>query len=128
MSQRDTLQDKGKSSYYPSYRRTAEPDRDYSVSFRLTRSRPTQRSSGFKPFRNHKISGKESPLFTIPDSFQEKEGIQREKQDLFQPQADRVRPNDPEAVGLGAKSKQEPEVAVNTSRISRPNDRNISPT
>ncbi|MBW0573695.1 hypothetical protein O181_113410 [Austropuccinia psidii MF-1] len=34
-------QDKGESSHYPSYRRTAEPDRAYSDSFRLTRSRLT---------------------------------------------------------------------------------------
>ncbi|MBW0466525.1 hypothetical protein O181_006240 [Austropuccinia psidii MF-1] len=76
MSQRDTLQrsdgnyqrmeshqdfwtpggagnkDKGESSHYPRYRRTAEPDRAYSDSFRLTRSRPTQLSSGFTPFRH----------------------------------------------------------------------------
>ncbi|MBW0490692.1 hypothetical protein O181_030407 [Austropuccinia psidii MF-1] len=31
---------KGESSRYPSYRRTADPDRAYSDSFRLTRSRP----------------------------------------------------------------------------------------
>ncbi|MBW0471009.1 hypothetical protein O181_010724 [Austropuccinia psidii MF-1] len=86
-------QDKGKTSHYPSYRRTAEPDRAYYDSFRLTRSRPTQLSSG-----------QESPLFTIPGSFQEKTRIQREKQDLFQPQAEKVRPNDPEAVGLGERS------------------------
>ncbi|MBW0529342.1 hypothetical protein O181_069057 [Austropuccinia psidii MF-1] len=45
-------QDKGESSYYPSYRRTADPYRAYSDSFRLTRSRPNQLSSGFPPFRN----------------------------------------------------------------------------
>ncbi|MBW0587011.1 hypothetical protein O181_126726 [Austropuccinia psidii MF-1] len=50
-------QDKGESSYYPSYRRTADPDRAYSDSFRLTRSRLNQLSSGFTPFRNQKISG-----------------------------------------------------------------------
>ncbi|MBW0461409.1 hypothetical protein O181_001124 [Austropuccinia psidii MF-1] len=33
-------QDKGKSSHYQSYRKTVEPDRAYSDSFRLTRSRP----------------------------------------------------------------------------------------
>ncbi|MBW0577038.1 hypothetical protein O181_116753 [Austropuccinia psidii MF-1] len=35
-------EDKGESSHYPSYRRTADPDREYSESFRLTRSRPNQ--------------------------------------------------------------------------------------
>ncbi|MBW0541467.1 hypothetical protein O181_081182 [Austropuccinia psidii MF-1] len=33
-------QDNGESSSYPSYRRTTEPERAYSDSFRLTRSRP----------------------------------------------------------------------------------------
>ncbi|MBW0469003.1 hypothetical protein O181_008718 [Austropuccinia psidii MF-1] len=67
--------DKGKSSHYPSYRRTAEPDRAYSDSFKLTRSRPTQLSCSFTPFRHQQISGQESPFFTIPGSFQDKAGI-----------------------------------------------------
>ncbi|MBW0560306.1 hypothetical protein O181_100021 [Austropuccinia psidii MF-1] len=66
-------QDKGESSHYPSCRRTAEPDRAYSDSFRLTRSRPTQLSSGFTPFRHQQIHGQESPFFTIP-------GIPRRRQ------------------------------------------------
>ncbi|MBW0533900.1 hypothetical protein O181_073615 [Austropuccinia psidii MF-1] len=94
-------QDKGKSSHYPRYRRAIKLDRAYSDSFRLTRSRTTQLSSGFTPFSKQKISGKESLFFTIPCSLQEKTRIQRQKQDLFKPQAERVRPNDPEAVGLG---------------------------
>ncbi|MBW0544873.1 hypothetical protein O181_084588 [Austropuccinia psidii MF-1] len=53
-------QDKGESSHYPSYRRTTDPDRAHSDSFRLTRSRPNQISSGFPPFRNQKVSGQES--------------------------------------------------------------------
>ncbi|MBW0571759.1 hypothetical protein O181_111474 [Austropuccinia psidii MF-1] len=52
-------QDKGESSHYPSYRRTAEPDRAYSASFRLTRSRPNQLSSGLTPFMNQQFSGQE---------------------------------------------------------------------
>ncbi|MBW0507405.1 hypothetical protein O181_047120 [Austropuccinia psidii MF-1] len=52
-------QDKRESSHYPSYRRTAESDRAYSDSFRLTRSRPNQLSSGFTPFRQHHISDQE---------------------------------------------------------------------
>ncbi|MBW0467119.1 hypothetical protein O181_006834 [Austropuccinia psidii MF-1] len=52
-------QDKGESSNYPSYRRTADPDREYSDSFRLTRRRPNQLSGGFTPFRNQQISGQE---------------------------------------------------------------------
>ncbi|MBW0520164.1 hypothetical protein O181_059879 [Austropuccinia psidii MF-1] len=121
-------QDKGESSHYPSYRRTADPDRAYSHSFRLTRSRPNTLSSGFTPFRNQQISGQESPFFIIPGSFQEKTRIQGQKQDCFQPEEERVRPNNPEAVGFGERSAQEPEVVVNSSRISSPIDRNITPT
>ncbi|MBW0499657.1 hypothetical protein O181_039372 [Austropuccinia psidii MF-1] len=64
-------QDMGESSHSQSYRRTADPDRAYSDSFRITRSRPNQLSSGFTPFRSQKISGQESPFFTIPGTFQE---------------------------------------------------------
>ncbi|MBW0471255.1 hypothetical protein O181_010970 [Austropuccinia psidii MF-1] len=94
---REGKQDKGETSHYPSYRRTSEPDRAYSDSFRLTRSRTTQLSSGLTPFRHQQTSG-ESPFFTIPGSFQEKTRIQRQKQYIFQPKAEIVRPNDPEAV------------------------------
>ncbi|MBW0510769.1 hypothetical protein O181_050484 [Austropuccinia psidii MF-1] len=121
-------QDKGESCHYPSYRSTANPDRVHSDSFRLTRRRPNQLSSGFTPFRNQHISGQESPFFTIPGSFQEKTRIQGKKQDLFSPKAERVRPNDPDTVGLGEGSKQKPEVVVNSSRISSPINRNITPT
>ncbi|MBW0473926.1 hypothetical protein O181_013641 [Austropuccinia psidii MF-1] len=101
-------EDKGESSHYPSYRRTNYPDREYSDSFRLTRSRKNQLSSSFTPFINQKISGQELPFFTIPGSFQEKTRIQGQKQDLFQPKAERVRTNYPEAVGLGERVTQEP--------------------
>ncbi|MBW0488180.1 hypothetical protein O181_027895 [Austropuccinia psidii MF-1] len=121
-------QDKGESSQYPSYRRTADPDREYSYSFRLTRSRPNQISSSFTPFRNKQISGQESPFFMIPGSFLEKTRIQGQKQDLFQPKAKRVRPSGPEPVGLGYRSAQEPEVVVNNSRISSPINRKVTPT
>ncbi|MBW0517943.1 hypothetical protein O181_057658 [Austropuccinia psidii MF-1] len=120
-------QDKGGSSHYPSYRRTADPDRAYSDSFRLTGSRPNKLSSGFISFRNQHISGQESPFFAMPGSFQEKKRIQGQEQDLFQPKAERVRPNDPEAVGLGEISTQEPEIAVHNLRISSPINRNITP-
>ncbi|MBW0501541.1 hypothetical protein O181_041256 [Austropuccinia psidii MF-1] len=121
-------QDKGESSRYPSYKRTTDPDRVYSDSFRLTRSRPNQLSSGFTPFRNQQISGQESPLFTIPGSFQEKTRIQGQNQDYLQPKEERVRPKDPEAVVFGERSTQEPEVVVNNSRISSPINRNIPTT
>ncbi|MBW0511361.1 hypothetical protein O181_051076 [Austropuccinia psidii MF-1] len=121
-------QDKGESSHYASYRRTAEPDRAYSDSFRLTKNRPNQLSNDFTPFRNQQISGQESPFFTIPGSVQEKTRIQGKKQDLFKPKEERVRPNDPEGVGLGERSTQELEIVVHTSIISSPINRNITPT
>ncbi|MBW0567971.1 hypothetical protein O181_107686 [Austropuccinia psidii MF-1] len=99
-------QNKGESSHYTSYRRTADIEREYSDSFRLTRSRP-----------NH-----------LSRSFQEKTRTQGPKQDLFQPKAEKVRPNNPEAVGFGERSAEEPEVVINDSRISSPINRNITPT
>ncbi|MBW0585692.1 hypothetical protein O181_125407 [Austropuccinia psidii MF-1] len=89
---------------------------------------PNQLSSGFTPFRNQQISGQESPFFTIPGSFQEKTRQQGQKQDLLQPEEERVRPHDPEAVGFGERSAQEQEVVVNKFRISSPINRNITPT
>ncbi|MBW0547442.1 hypothetical protein O181_087157 [Austropuccinia psidii MF-1] len=121
-------QDKGESSHYSSYRRTTHPDRAHSDSFRLTRSSSNQLSSGFPPFRNQQASGKESPFFTLPGSFQEKTRTQGQKQDLFSPKAERVRLNDPETVGLGGGSTQEPKIVVNHSRISSTLNRNITPT
>ncbi|MBW0594196.1 hypothetical protein O181_133911 [Austropuccinia psidii MF-1] len=90
--------------------------------------RPNQLSSGFTLLRNQTLSGQESPFITIPISFQETTRIQGQKQDIFQPKADRVRPNDPEAVRLGERSTQEPERVVHTSRISSLINRNITPT
>ncbi|MBW0470953.1 hypothetical protein O181_010668 [Austropuccinia psidii MF-1] len=121
-------QDKGESRHYASFRRTADPGRENSYSFRLTMSRPNQLSSGFTPFNHQQTSDQDSPLFTIPGSFQEKERIQGQKQDLLQPKAERVRPNDPEAIALGERSTQKPVIVVNTSRIESPTNRNITPT
>ncbi|MBW0553195.1 hypothetical protein O181_092910 [Austropuccinia psidii MF-1] len=103
-------------------------DRAYSDSFRLTRSKPNQLSSGSKPLRNQQVSGRELLFFTIPGSSHEKTRTKGQKQDVFQPKAERVRPNDLEAVGLGERSTQEPEIVVHTSRISSPINRNITPT
>ncbi|MBW0513293.1 hypothetical protein O181_053008 [Austropuccinia psidii MF-1] len=64
----------------------------------------------------------------IPGIFQEKTRIQQQKQDLFKPKAEIVIPNDPEAVGLGERSTQEPEIVIHTSRISSSNNKNITPT
>ncbi|MBW0571069.1 hypothetical protein O181_110784 [Austropuccinia psidii MF-1] len=41
---------------------------------------------------------------------------------------ERVRPHDPEVVGFGERSAQEPGGVVNHSRISSPSNRNITPT
>ncbi|MBW0465612.1 hypothetical protein O181_005327 [Austropuccinia psidii MF-1] len=112
----------------PTRQRTADPDRAYSDSLRLTRSRSNKLSSGFTPFTNQQISGQESEFVTIPGSFQQKTRIQGKKQDHLQPEEERVRPNDPEDVGFGAGSAQEPEVVVSNSRISNPINRNITPT
>ncbi|MBW0544483.1 hypothetical protein O181_084198 [Austropuccinia psidii MF-1] len=54
--------------------------------------------------------------------------MQGQKQDHLQPEEERVRPNDPEAVGFGVRSAQEPEVVVNNSQIISPINRNITPT
>ncbi|MBW0530921.1 hypothetical protein O181_070636 [Austropuccinia psidii MF-1] len=97
--------DMGESSHYPSYRRTAEPERAHSDSFRLKTSRPNRLSSVF--WQKRRIKG--------------------QKQDFFLPLAERVRPNDPENVELGERSTQNPEIVVHTSRISSPNNRNITP-
>ncbi|MBW0584732.1 hypothetical protein O181_124447 [Austropuccinia psidii MF-1] len=120
--------DKRESSYYPSYRRTTYPDRAYSDSFRLTISRPNQLSSDFTPFKNQQISGQGVPFFTLPGGFQEKTRTQGQEHDLFSPKAERVRPNDPETIGISERSTQEPEVVVNHSRIISPLNRNITPT
>ncbi|MBW0549459.1 hypothetical protein O181_089174 [Austropuccinia psidii MF-1] len=79
-------------------------------------------------FRNKQISGKESPFFTIPGSFQEKTRIQGQKQAHLQPEEERVRTNDPEAFGFSQRSAQEPEVVVNNSIISSPMNRKIMHT
>ncbi|MBW0584726.1 hypothetical protein O181_124441 [Austropuccinia psidii MF-1] len=84
------IEDKGESSHYPSYRRTVNPDRAYLDSFRLTRSRLNQLSSGFTPFRHQQINDQESPLYTISRGFQENKRIQVEKQHLFQQKQERM--------------------------------------
>ncbi|MBW0486518.1 hypothetical protein O181_026233 [Austropuccinia psidii MF-1] len=105
-----------------------DPDREYSDSFRLTRSKPNQLSSGFTPFRNPQVCGQESPFFTIPGSLQEKPRIQGQKQDHLWEKEERFRPNDPESVGFCERSAQEPAVAVHNSRISIHINRNITST
>ncbi|MBW0469699.1 hypothetical protein O181_009414 [Austropuccinia psidii MF-1] len=71
------------------------------------------------------------PRVTIlhkPRKLWEKTRIKGQKHIHLQPKEERVRPNYPEAVGFGERSAQESEVAVNSSRISSPLNRNINPT
>ncbi|MBW0559900.1 hypothetical protein O181_099615 [Austropuccinia psidii MF-1] len=105
-----------------------EPEREYSESFGITRSRKTQISSGFTPLRIQQNSFQDSPFFTIPGAFKEKTRIKGKEQDFFQPKAEIIRPNNPEAVGLGERSAQKQEIIVNTpARISKPTIRNDIP-
>ncbi|MBW0590746.1 hypothetical protein O181_130461 [Austropuccinia psidii MF-1] len=115
------IQARGLEGYGPSSSAPQTPQRPVSMEHGQQ-----ELSSGFTPFRNKQISGQESPFFAILGSFQEKTRIQGQKQDLFQ--QTRVRPNDPEAVGYGERSAQEPEVVVHNSIISSPINRNITPT
>ncbi|MBW0499700.1 hypothetical protein O181_039415 [Austropuccinia psidii MF-1] len=121
-------QDKVESSHYSCYRRTADLDRAYSDSLRIKRRRPNQLSSGFRQFRKQQIIGQESPSFTIPGSFHENTRKQGKKQDHIQPEEERVRPIDPEAVRFGERSAEEPEAVVNNSRMSSPINKNNTPT
>ncbi|MBW0478573.1 hypothetical protein O181_018288 [Austropuccinia psidii MF-1] len=75
-------QDKGESSHYPSYRRTADPDRAYSYSFRLTRSRPDQLSSGFTPFKK---PTDQWPRVTILHNPQKVPGEDKDKREKTRP-------------------------------------------
>ncbi|MBW0467684.1 hypothetical protein O181_007399 [Austropuccinia psidii MF-1] len=82
-----------------------EPEREYSYSFRLTRSgKPTKLSSCFTPGRNQHISDQESPFFQIPGSIQEGETITGKEKAFFQPEEEIVRPYDPETAGTGERS------------------------
>ncbi|MBW0542654.1 hypothetical protein O181_082369 [Austropuccinia psidii MF-1] len=112
---REGKQDKAESSPYPSYRIMAEADRAYSDSFRITKSIQTQLFSGFKPFRNS-ISGAKSSHSSQSQVVSKRQQVYKGiKQDFFWPKAERVRSNDTEAVGLGKRSTQEPEIVLNTS-------------
>ncbi|MBW0558534.1 hypothetical protein O181_098249 [Austropuccinia psidii MF-1] len=88
----------------------------------------SQRDKIQRPYGNHPRLESHQAVQTPGGSFQEKTWIKGKKQDHLQPEEERVRPNDPEAVGFGERSAQEPEVVVNNSRISSPINRNITPT
>ncbi|MBW0543933.1 hypothetical protein O181_083648 [Austropuccinia psidii MF-1] len=112
----------------------SQRDRDYRDLIVITKSwNPTRQ---FIPLevRANRIRENQATIHAIGEqltqrgSFQEKTRIQGQKQDHLQPEEERVRPNDPEAVGFGERSAQEPEVVVYSSRISSPINRNITPT
>ncbi|MBW0524249.1 hypothetical protein O181_063964 [Austropuccinia psidii MF-1] len=86
----------------------------------LTQTGPTQIPSGSQ--------GAGQISSPVASHHSETNRIQGAKQDLLQSKEERVRPNDPEVVGFGERSTQEPEVVVNHSRISSPIHRNITPT
>ncbi|MBW0482549.1 hypothetical protein O181_022264 [Austropuccinia psidii MF-1] len=115
--------------HYSSHRRTGVTDIEYSDSISITRiGKPTRLPNGFKPIRHQQISDQESPFFTITGSFQENTRIKGKGQDFFQPEEERVRYNDPEAVGLSEGSTREREIVVNTTdRMSSPTLRNDMP-
>ncbi|MBW0501963.1 hypothetical protein O181_041678 [Austropuccinia psidii MF-1] len=142
MSQRDTLQQpyennqrlepqqtvqdlkgegikyQGEKSHHPGYREAMEPERAYYDSFGLTRSgKPAKPPSIFTPLRNQKFSVQESPFFEIPgDSQWKRRTIGKEKYS-FQPEAEGVRPNNPEAVRFSGGSVQKQQIIVNTTDI-----------
>ncbi|MBW0491149.1 hypothetical protein O181_030864 [Austropuccinia psidii MF-1] len=96
---------------------------------RLARSKPARLPGGFTPLTHQNISGQDSPFFTIRASFQEKKRIKVQEQEFFKTEAERVRTNYSEAVGLSERSTQNPEIILNTSdRISTPTTRNDIPT
>ncbi|MBW0531270.1 hypothetical protein O181_070985 [Austropuccinia psidii MF-1] len=84
--------DKGESSHYPSYRRTADPDRAYSDSFKITRSRPNQLSSSFTPFRHQRISGKSHHLSKSQEFSRRRQGYKAKTKTTFN---QRKRESDP---------------------------------
>ncbi|MBW0571675.1 hypothetical protein O181_111390 [Austropuccinia psidii MF-1] len=103
---------------------------------RLTQKGPTQIPLGSQgegqissPVAPHHSDTRRSMTKSHHSSqLQEKKRIQGDKQGLFQPKVERIRPHDPETVEFGERSAQEPEVVVNHSRISSPSNRNITPT
>ncbi|MBW0553515.1 hypothetical protein O181_093230 [Austropuccinia psidii MF-1] len=126
---RERSQDKGETSHIPGYRGEMEPKRAYSGSFRLTRSRPTQLSSGFTQLRVQKVSGQESPYFTIPESFNDKTRTKGKEKDFFQLEEKIIRLNDPKLIGPSGGSAQKQQIIVNTSdETSTPTIKNYIPT
>ncbi|MBW0521477.1 hypothetical protein O181_061192 [Austropuccinia psidii MF-1] len=126
---RERSQDKGETSHSPGCRGEMEPERAYSGSFRLMRSRTTQLFSSFTQIRVQKVSGQESPYFTIADSFNDNTRTKGKEKELFQLEKERIRLNDLKIVGLSEGSTQKQQITVNTSdEISTPTIRKYIPT
>ncbi|MBW0520168.1 hypothetical protein O181_059883 [Austropuccinia psidii MF-1] len=80
--------------------------------------------AGFQKMHLKAIPFKDPMVIT-----KEKTRIKGGKQDFFQPEADRVRPPNQEAAGIGEIITQEPEIVRNTSnRVRSPANINITPT
>ncbi|MBW0508113.1 hypothetical protein O181_047828 [Austropuccinia psidii MF-1] len=90
--------DKGKSSHYPSYRRTADPGREYSDSFRLTRRRKNWISNGFTPIRNQQISGKSQHSSQSQEVSRRRQGYKGKKKTTL---SQRKKESDPMIQKLG---------------------------
>ncbi|MBW0521916.1 hypothetical protein O181_061631 [Austropuccinia psidii MF-1] len=80
------------------------------------------------PYGNHQRLESYQEAQTPRGTFQDKTRKQGKEKNLLQQEEERVRPYDPGAVGLGKGSTQEPEVAINHSKISSPINGNIAPT
>ncbi|MBW0513587.1 hypothetical protein O181_053302 [Austropuccinia psidii MF-1] len=87
-----------------------------------------QRDRLQRPYGNHQRLESQQEAHNPGGSFQEKTRIKGQNQYHLQPEEERFRLNDPESVGFGERSAQEPEVVVKNSRISSPIFRNITPT
>ncbi|MBW0462097.1 hypothetical protein O181_001812 [Austropuccinia psidii MF-1] len=74
---REGKQEKEEPSHNQGYRRAMDPEREYSDSFRLTRSRQAQLSSGFTPLRFQKNSGQEVTILQNSREFPGEEKDQR---------------------------------------------------
>ncbi|MBW0566911.1 hypothetical protein O181_106626 [Austropuccinia psidii MF-1] len=90
-------------------------ERAYYDSCRLASSgKPSKLPSGLTPHRHQKISDQESQFLPIPGSIQERDSIIGQENYLFQPEAERVRPYDPEIFGPCERSTKNKKTVVNT--------------
>ncbi|MBW0546321.1 hypothetical protein O181_086036 [Austropuccinia psidii MF-1] len=112
------------------HKKEIEPEITYYDPFRFMRTgNPIRLPSGFTPLRHQEISDQDSPYFPITDRIQERKRITAQEQDFFQPEAERVRSDDPEIVGPVAINTKKQQTVVNTSNAaSSPKIRNYIST